>query len=120
LLEAIAWAIYGNPAARGDKDPSATCAPRRARRARGARLRAGQPRLPRGTRLNNAELYQDGVVVANSLKEVTGRLQRVLGMTHDEFFNTLLHGSERAGGAGGRDAPRARRVSSRACCGTSS
>ena len=36
-------------------------------------------RVERG--LNNAELYQDGVVVANSLKEVTGRLQRVLGMT---------------------------------------
>src|SRR5439155_1279469 len=49
-------------------------------------------RVERG--LNNAELYQDGVVVANSLKEVTGRLQRVLGMTHAEFFNTYFTGQK--------------------------
>jgi exonuclease SbcC len=49
-------------------------------------------RVERG--LNNAELYQDGVVVANSLKEVTGRLQRVLGMTYDEFFNTYFTGQK--------------------------
>src|SRR4029077_15656724 len=49
-------------------------------------------RVERG--LNNAELYQNGVVVANSLKEVTGRLQRVLGMTHDEFFNTYFTGQK--------------------------
>src|SRR4029077_4386052 len=49
-------------------------------------------RVERG--LNNAELYQNGVVVANSLEEVTGRLQRVLGMTHDEFFNTSFPGQK--------------------------
>ncbi len=95
LLEAIAWAIYGNPAARGDKDSI-----------RNLRAKARAPvrvelefglgshafRVERG--LNNAELYQDGVVVANSLKEVTGRLQRVLGMTHDEFFNTYFTGQK--------------------------
>jgi DNA repair protein SbcC/Rad50 len=95
LLEAIAWAIYGNPAARGDKDSI-----------RNLRAKARSPvrvelefglgahafRVERG--LNNAELYQDGVVVANSLKEVTGRLQRVLGMTHDEFFNTYFTGQK--------------------------
>ncbi len=95
LLEAIAWAIYGNPAARGDKDSI-----------RNLRAKARSPvrvelefglgahtyRVERG--LNNAELYQDGVVVANSLKEVTGRLQRVLGMTHAEFFNTYFTGQK--------------------------
>src|SRR5205814_2100469 len=95
LLEAIAWAIYGNPAARGDKDSI-----------RNLRAKARAPvrvelefglgshafRVERG--LNNAELYQDGVVVANSLKEVTARLQRVLGMTHDEFFNTYFTGQK--------------------------
>ncbi len=95
LLEAIAWAIYGNPAARGDKDSI-----------RNLRAKARAPvrvelefglgshafRVERG--LNNAELYQDGVVVANSLKEVTSRLQRVLGMTHDEFFNTYFTGQK--------------------------
>src|SRR5256886_5107981 len=49
-------------------------------------------RVARG--LNNAELYQDGAVVANSLKEVTARLQRVLGMTHGEFFNTYFTGQK--------------------------
>src|SRR3989440_9608036 len=95
LLEAIAWAIYGNPAARGDKDSI-----------RNQRAKARAPvrvelefalgshsfRVERG--LNNAELYQDGVIVANSLKEVTARLQRVLGMTHGEFFNTYFTGQK--------------------------
>jgi len=95
LLEAISWAIYGNPAARGDKDSIRNL---RAK-ARAAvrvelefRLGSHDYRVERG--LNNAELHQDGVPVANSLKEVTARLQRVLGMTHDEFFNTYFTGQK--------------------------
>src|SRR6266571_4496517 len=95
LLEAIAWAIYGNLAARGDKD-SISNLRAKARAAVRVELEFGLGshayRVERG--LNNAELYQDGVVVANSLKEVTGRLQRVLGMTHDEFFNTYFTGQK--------------------------
>jgi exonuclease SbcC len=95
LLEAIAWAIYGNPAARGDKD-SIRNLRAKARAAVRVELEFGLGshayRVERG--LNNAELYQDGVVVANSLKEVTGRLQRVLGMTHGEFFNTYFTGQK--------------------------
>jgi len=95
LLEAIAWAIYGNPAARGDKD-SIRNLRAKARAAVRVELEFGLGshgyRVERG--LNNAELYQDGVVVANSLKEVTNRLQRVLGMTHDEFFNTYFTGQK--------------------------
>src|SRR5881396_2782634 len=82
LLEAIAWAIYGNAAARGDKD--------------GIRNLRAKPRtsvrVVRG--LHGAELYQDGVVVANSLTEVTTGLERVLGMRHDEFFNTYFTGQK--------------------------
>lgn len=95
LLEAIAWAIYGNPAARGDKDSIRNL---RARARSTVRVELEFAlgnhayRVERG--LNNAELYQDGVVVANSLKEVTARLQRVLGMTHDEFFNTYFTGQK--------------------------
>ncbi|HEY6092417.1 MAG TPA: SMC family ATPase [Gemmatimonadales bacterium] len=95
LLEAIAWAIYGNVAVRGDKDSI-----------RNMRAKARAPvrvelefalgshsyRVERG--LNTAELYQDGGVVANSLKEVTNRLQRVLGMTHGEFVNTYFTGQK--------------------------
>src|SRR6266550_3434743 len=95
LLEAIAWAIYGNPAARGDKD-SIRNLRAKARAAVRVELEFALGnhafRVERG--LNNAELYQDGVVVANSLKEVTARLQRVLGMTHDEFFNTYFTGQK--------------------------
>ncbi len=95
LLEAIAWAIYGNAAARGDKD-SIRNLRAKARASVRVELEFGLGshsfRVERG--LNNAELYQDGVVVANSLKEVTGRLQRVLGMTHAEFFNTYFTGQK--------------------------
>src|SRR5205814_1285777 len=44
--------------------------------------------------LHNAELYQDGRLVANSLTEVTAKLERGLGMTHDEFFNTYFTGQK--------------------------
>jgi exonuclease SbcC len=95
LLEAIAWAIYGNPAARGDKDSI-----------RNLRAKAPAPmrvelEFALGTRtyvverkLNEATLHENGIVVANSIKEVTARLQRVLGMTHDEFFNTYFTGQK--------------------------
>ncbi|HYT82674.1 MAG TPA: SMC family ATPase, partial [Gemmatimonadales bacterium] len=95
LLEAIAWAIYGNPAARGDRDSIRNL---RAKPRTGVRvelefgLGSHQYRVERG--LNNAELYQDGTLAANSLKEVTTRLERVLGMTHDEFFNTYFTGQK--------------------------
>jgi exonuclease SbcC len=95
LLEAIAWAMYGNVAARGDKDSIRNL---RAKARAGVRvelefgLGSHEFRVERG--LNTAELYQDGVLVANSLKEVTGRVQRVVGMTHDEFFNTYFTGQK--------------------------
>ncbi|MEX2157325.1 MAG: SMC family ATPase [Gemmatimonadales bacterium] len=95
LLEAIAWAIYGNPAARGDKD-SIRNLRAKGRTKVGVELEFGlgshEYRVERG--LNDATLYQDGGLVANSLKEVTARLQRVLGMTHDEFFNTYFTGQK--------------------------
>lgn len=95
LLEAIAWAIYGNPAARGDKD-SIRNLRAKARASVRVELEFGlgshEYRVERG--LSTAELRQDGTVVANSLKEVTARLQRVLGMTHDEFFNTYFTGQK--------------------------
>jgi exonuclease SbcC len=95
LLEAIAWAIYGNAAARGDKD-SIRNLRAKARTAVRVELEFGlgshEYRVERG--LNDAELYQDGTIVANSLREVTAKLQRVLGMTHDEFFNTYFTGQK--------------------------
>src|SRR6266850_198373 len=95
ILEAIAWALYGVQAVRGDKDSI---------RRLGAKARAGvevdlefrlgphEYRVTRG--LATAALHQDGQVIANSLKAVTDKLERTLGMTHDEFFNTYFTGQK--------------------------
>src|SRR5216117_882380 len=95
ILEAIAWALYGAQAVRGDKDSI---------RRLGAKGRAGvevdlefrlgahEYRVTRG--LSTAALHQDGQVMANSLKAVTDKLERTLGMTHEEFFNTYFTGQK--------------------------
>src|SRR3989454_669393 len=109
ILEAIAWALYGVQAVRGDKDSI---------RRLGAKGRAGvevdlefrlgahEYRVKRG--LSTAVLHQDGQVIANSLKAVTDKLERTLGMTHDEFFNTYFTGQKEvaAEDALGREEPR--------------
>src|SRR6266550_622263 len=95
ILEALAWALYGVQAVRGDKDSI---------RRLGAKGRAGvevdlefrlgahEYRVKRG--LSTAVLHQDGQVIANSLKAVTDKLERTLGMSHDEFFNTYFTGQK--------------------------
>src|SRR5256712_2306182 len=95
LLEAIAWAIYGNAAARGDKDSIRNF---RAKARSSVRVElefgvgAHEYKVVRG--LHAAELYQDGQLVANSLTEVTAKLERGLGMSHDGFFNTYFTGQK--------------------------
>src|SRR3989442_2928078 len=44
--------------------------------------------------LTTAALQQDGQLVANSLKAVTDKVERTLGMTHEEFFNTYFTGQK--------------------------
>src|ERR671917_86347 len=97
ILEAIAWAMYGMPAARGNRETL---------RRRGASPRARveveveftlgahQYRIIRS--LNQAELYQDGdsAPIAYSLASVTERVTRLLGMSRDEFFNTYFTGQK--------------------------
>ncbi|MEO8031746.1 MAG: SMC family ATPase [Gemmatimonadota bacterium] len=97
LLEAITWAMYGAPAARGNRDS--------------IRRRGADPRAPvkvelefrLGNRhfriertLSTAELYQDRdpSPIASSLQGVTGRVGRLLGMSQDEFFNTYFTGQK--------------------------
>lgn len=97
ILEAIAWAMYGMPAARGSRDTIR-------RRGAGPRERvevemdfALGPHHYRIVRsLNGAQLYQDGdpSPVANSLGSVTERVTRLLGMTREEFFNTYFTGQK--------------------------
>jgi exonuclease SbcC len=95
LLEAIAWAIYGVPAVRGDKDSIRRHgAPGRSRVSVSLEFRLGPHEYTVDRTLYGAELKQDGRVVANSLKAVSDRLGRVLGMSHAEFFNTYFTGQK--------------------------
>src|SRR3954464_14709747 len=97
ILEAIAWALYGQEAARGKKETI-----RSLRAGAGARVKVEldfelgghRYRVERG--LTTAELYLDGsdAPIANSLSGVTEMLRRRLGMTRDEFFNTYFTGQK--------------------------
>ena len=97
LLEALAWAIYGSPAVRGNRDT--------------LRFSRATPRSPvrvevefalgghdyRAVRtLYDAALFVDHATdpVANSGQEVTARLERLLAMQRDEFFNTYFTGQK--------------------------
>jgi len=95
LLEAIAWAIYGVQAVRGDKESIRRHgAPGRSRVEVTLEFRLGAHEYAVTRNLYGAELRQNGQVVANSLKAVSERLGRVLGMSHDEFFNTYFTGQK--------------------------
>ena len=97
ILEAIAWAMYGMPAARGSRDTIRRrgAAPRdRVEVEMDFALGPHHYRLVRS--LNSAQLYQDGDVspIANSLGSVTERVTRILGMSREEFFNTYFTGQK--------------------------
>ncbi len=97
ILEAIAWALYGNPAIRGNRESI---------RFIGAGARAQvqveldfelgnhRYRVVRG--LTSAELYLDGadVPIANTISAVTELTQRRLGMSMSEFFHTYFTGQK--------------------------
>ncbi|HEX7917879.1 MAG TPA: SMC family ATPase, partial [Gemmatimonadales bacterium] len=97
LLEGIAFAMYGVPAVRGNRDS--------------IRRRNAEPRAPVSVELDfalgahtykvtrtltKAELFQDGAAqpIANSLATVTERVTRLLGMVREEFFNTYFTGQK--------------------------
>jgi len=97
LLEAIAWALYGNPAARGTRDSIRynRAGPRASVRVElDFDLAGHRYRVVRG--LTNAELYLDGAAqpIANTITGVSELLQRRLGMTQREFFNTYFTGQK--------------------------
>jgi DNA repair protein SbcC/Rad50 len=97
LLEAIAWAMYGMPAARGSRETiRRRNAPPRSKVEVELQFALGahEYRVVRG--LTSAELYQGGdpSPIASSLGAVTERITRLLGMTRDEFFNTYFTGQK--------------------------
>lgn len=97
ILEAIAWALYGNSAARGTRDSL-----RHARAPENAPVRVeldfelGGHRYRVERTLRGAELFLDGGVtpIARSIKAVNDLLQRRLGMSRAEFFNTYFTGQK--------------------------
>ena len=97
ILEAIAWALYGMPAARGTRESIRSVgAPARA----GVRVELdfdlGGHRYQVVRGLTNAELYLDGAEtpIANTITGVTELLRRRLGMSLEEFFNTYFTGQK--------------------------
>jgi exonuclease SbcC len=97
ILEAIAWALYGQDAARGKKETI-----RSLRAGPGAKVTVeldfelGGHRYLVKRGLTQAELYLDGSEspVANSLTGVSDLLRRRLGMSREEFFNTYFTGQK--------------------------
>lgn len=97
ILEAIAWALYGMDAARGKRDTIKfqRAAPRATVRvALDFELAGHRYRVVRG--LTTAELYLDGgeMPVANSISAVNEVIQRRIGMSRTEFFNTYFTGQK--------------------------
>ncbi len=100
LLEAIAWALYGMSAARGNRDSI------RSYRASGKApvkveldFELGGHRYVVSRGLTSAELYLDGAAapIATSISGVTELLTRRLGMNREEFFNTYFTGQKELG-----------------------
>jgi exonuclease SbcC len=97
ILEAIAWAMYGMPAARGSRETiRRRGAPARSRVEVEMEFSLGAHQYRIVRTLNGAELYQDGdaAPIANSIGAVTERITRLLGMTREEFFNTYFTGQK--------------------------
>jgi exonuclease SbcC len=97
ILEAIAWALYGQSAARGTRETLRfSRAPARAavKVELDFELAGHRYRVVRG--LTSAELYLDGAnaPIANSISGVSDLIQRRVGMTRAEFFNTYFTGQK--------------------------
>lgn len=97
ILEALAFALYGQPAARGKKESIKflRAQPRASVRVELAFELAGHRyRVVRG--LSSAECYLDdaSAPIANTLTGVTDLLQRLLGMSREEFFCTYFTGQK--------------------------
>jgi len=97
ILEAIAWALYGNSATRGTRDSLRfiRAAPRSPVRVElDFELAGHRYRICRG--LTNAELFLDGASapIANTITGVNELVQRRLGMSRSEFFNTYFTGQK--------------------------
>jgi exonuclease SbcC len=97
ILEAVAWALYGGDTARGGKDTIRFArAPARASVRVELDFELGGHRYGVVRGLTMAEVFLDGAEqpIANSVTAVGDLLQRRLGMTRAEFFNTYFTGQK--------------------------
>lgn len=97
LLEAIAWAVYGTPAARGTRETiRRRGAPPRSRVEVELEFSLGAHRYRVLRGLADASLFQDGgeSPIATSVGGVSDRLARLLGMSREEFFSTYFTGQK--------------------------
>lgn len=97
LLEGIAWAFYGNAAARGSRESIRwNRAPARSSVLADVEFALGSHDFRVVRTLYDAELYQDrfDAPVVRSHKEVSARVEQILGMTREEFFNTYFTGQK--------------------------
>jgi len=101
ILEAIAWAIYGNERSvvKGGKDTLIwrLAPPRSAAVAELSFAFAGRTFTIRRTQTSDrtlAELQQDGRTIANSVEAVKSAVLGILNMTHQEFFNSYFTGQK--------------------------
>jgi exonuclease SbcC len=97
VLEAIAWALYGQSAVRGTRDSirNIRAGPRAPVRVElDFDLSGHRYRVIRG--LSNAELYLDGgsEPIATTITDVSELMTRRLGMTRSEFFHTYFTGQK--------------------------
>jgi exonuclease SbcC len=97
ILEAVAWALYGMPAARGTKEGIRSLrAPARASVRVDLDFDLAGHRYRVSRSLTSAELYLDGASapIANTISGVTELIRRRLGMSQQEFFNTYFTGQK--------------------------
>lgn len=97
ILEAIAWAIYGASAARGTNDTIRFArAPGRSRVEVELLFELGGHEYRVARSLSSAEVFVDGgtTPVASTLGGVSEYLQKRLGMSREEFFNTYFTGQK--------------------------
>src|ERR1043166_8307361 len=100
ILEAIAWALYGMPAARGKRESIRSYrATQRAQVRVELDFELGGHRYLVSRGMTNAELYLDGSSspIATSISGVSDLLARRLGMAREEFFNTYFTGQKELG-----------------------
>ncbi|WP_019499355.1 AAA family ATPase [Pseudanabaena sp. PCC 6802] len=101
ILEAIAWVLYGNQAGvtRGETDTLIwRLAPGKSSAIAELTFAFnGQTytvKRSQSSSKSTAELRHDGKTIANSIKSVNEKLTQLLGMTHQEFFNSYFTGQK--------------------------